>query len=57
MGGASPGADLELPEIGRIETNVIGVLNTLSIDKPAKSPIENGIFNKSLSEKVCKTVG
>jgi short-subunit dehydrogenase len=31
MGGASPGADLELPEIGRalIETNVIGVLNTV----------------------------
>jgi len=31
MGGAAPGADLELPEIGRalIETNVIGVLNTV----------------------------
>ena len=31
MGGAPPGADLELPEIGRalIETNVIGVLNTV----------------------------
>jgi short-subunit dehydrogenase len=31
MGGAPPGADLETPEIGRalIETNVIGVLNTV----------------------------
>jgi short-subunit dehydrogenase len=31
MGGAPPGADLEAPEIGRalIETNVIGVLNTV----------------------------
>jgi short-subunit dehydrogenase len=31
MGGAPPGADLESPEIGRalIETNVIGVLNTV----------------------------
>jgi short-subunit dehydrogenase len=31
MGGAPPGADLEVPEIGRalIETNVIGVLNTV----------------------------
>ena len=31
MGGAPPGADLEIPEIGRalIETNVIGVLNTV----------------------------
>jgi len=31
MGGAPPGADLEIPEIGRalIETNVSGVLNTV----------------------------
>jgi short-subunit dehydrogenase len=31
MGGAPPGADLEIPEIGRalIETNVIGLLNTV----------------------------